>query len=244
MTKRKRETSEEIYWSSPQNDYLPKNSPVSPFESFYSPRKITTTPWINSTINWDERHIKKAFRYLLEYKYRKYKFIAIVKGFNTYRTDILTIQHPSNMIESHIDFNAFAKYLDSSHKHIKLIIAPFRVEFKNFNKKKNKEEILAHQNLLIINKVFHTFEFYDPHGYDGVRERSLILEPFLQQIHPSLEDYVSLIYSSTCPRFGFQTIENRIPSVKGLDNDGYCINWSLFLLDLRIKYYIALNRDR
>ena len=56
--------------------------------------------------------------------------------------------------------------------------------------------------------------------------------------HPNyFEDYIFLTYEETCPEHGLQYIESNLIEDEQLDKEGYCLHWSLFLLDLRIKNY-------
>jgi hypothetical protein len=97
----------------------------------------------------------------------------------------------------------------------------------------------SHQCLMIINCVLQTLEFYDPNGvriHDDLYGNHIldIMVTFLKKIQLLKHfTFVNPYFSSLW--IGFQNIESQ--SLKhnyGLK--GYCVTWSIFYAELRIKY--------
>ena len=242
--RKKNISSSPLYWSGNEEERY-RIRTLSPIENFYASHSESPDleqiifPWIsniNQIVLWDESHIRKAFNYLLNHKYKKYKFIKKIFG-NDETVDIFEI-NTDGTIKNNLYDNYFkiSEYMTQRSK-IKLIIAPFRIVF--------KEEDEDHANLLIINKVNSTVELYDPHGsinyftdwkQYNIKKR---IEDYLVSLYPNIFNlYTFLSYSDICPLKGFQYIDDSFAKKnQKIDKVGYCINWSLFMLDLRLKYY-------
>lgn len=174
---------------------------------------------------WDENHVRKAYEYLLNYKYKNYKFVAKVFGSEA-GTDIFTIEVTGDNI-NHMDDPYMIPDLHER-PNIKLIVAPFCIVY----------EDSPHANLLIINKANSTVELYDPNGVPQSLELDVnaLVRRFFMSLYPYIFDsYRFLTYAETCPIKGFQYLESEM--YHPLDKEGYCIHWSIFLLDLRLRYY-------
>jgi len=121
----------------------------------------------------------------------------------------------------------------------------------DFQSKENE----LHANMVIINKYFKTIEVFDPlgsayHTYmDDIYGKTI--KAILFNSSKILEnEYTFLSYEQTCPGYGFQFIEAlQKPLIQKIgtslpffskyfkDLGGYCIFWTLFITELRIKYY-------
>ena len=119
----------------------------------------------------------------------------------------------------------------------------------------------GHANIIIINKHFGTIELLEPHGsYSHMHTKGFfydysvsdVVKKYLFEKVPELKDnFTFMTYDQTCPRINFQTIESRVkPSLiqkigSSLpffskyfkDIGGYCIFWTMFMAELRIRYY-------
>jgi hypothetical protein len=100
------------------------------------------------------------------------------------------------------------------------------------------ECLMGHSCIVIINKFRGTIEFFDSNGseshFNFYRDKDyLAIRNFL---HKMLPDYTYLTFEESCPRLGFQHYESRTPKSK-YDRSGYCMIWSMFLAELRVKYF-------
>lgn len=115
-----------------------------------------------------------------------------------------------------------------------IIIIPFHLEIYIPEKKR----FSRHANIIVINKFLRTIEFYDSNGWyfhkkhyknEDVPE----LKRFFRDI-PELQRYRLVLYKNL-PEQGFQSFESR--ESQRLGERGKCMFWSLFIAELRIKYY-------
>jgi hypothetical protein len=100
------------------------------------------------------------------------------------------------------------------------------------------EKSRSHRNVIIINKYLKTIELYDPNG--GIFHRHKYKNqdiPFIKKFFktfPELKDYRIVKYDQVWKK-GFQYYESK--AMKLLNEKGKCMVWSLFLAELRIRYY-------
>lgn len=100
------------------------------------------------------------------------------------------------------------------------------------------ERFSKHANIVIINKFLRTIEFYDSNGWEyhinrfGNKDVPNLKEFF--KSFPELKRYRIVPYKSF-PEHGFQHFESK--ESKNLGERGKCMFWSIFIAELRIKYY-------
>lgn len=110
----------------------------------------------------------------------------------------------------------------------------------------------GHANWIIIDKVRKVVEFFDPHGSyvinDPLRNdwNMNLVENFMNRFwcknKTSLSrtecfiprKYTVSTYQDSCPLIGFQGYEMNISPTPDIDQRGYCMIWSIFMMDLRL----------
>ena len=122
----------------------------------------------------------------------------------------------------------------------RILILPIRLDFlnikrdyNNFGNVGNEEMTSAHSNLIIIDNLWKTIEFFEPHGISlshytaEIISIPNVLENFLKT-NLLLYDYTFINVSQNCPR-GVQSKQGEFnPSA------GHCLAWSLYFIMLRI----------
>lgn len=120
----------------------------------------------------------------------------------------------------------------------------------------SNDHVTAHQTILIIDKDKKTFELFDPHG--SQRELEFKYDTLEEKLKDMFKGYNLIPVQQLCPLRSFQTIEyfqssylrgeenkrlieNIKEFLKLLENKyekrvGFCVAWSYFYLDLRMKY--------
>lgn len=102
----------------------------------------------------------------------------------------------------------------------------------------------SHKNIIIINKFLKTIEFYDPNGNEF--HEVLYQNKELPYIKKYLRSFSGLsryrfVKIRDIWEYGFQYFEAE-ESLK-LNEKGKCMFWSIFLAELRIKYYNIPPKD-
>jgi hypothetical protein len=134
-------------------------------------------------------------------------------------------------------------------KNDKLLIIPLDL----FPPKRRKNRS-GHANLLIFNPVRNEIERFEPHGLrtsiswvkNDLLEKNIInriVKPFNKLSKTTLK-FVSSEHSCPTGFKGFQDYEGRaLKTSRDLGNEviikdpgGYCVSWSMFYLDLRLKF--------
>lgn len=97
-----------------------------------------------------------------------------------------------------------------------------------------------HALAIVIDKIAKRVEFYDPNGADSALKHHgnlkirMVME-FLKREGGLGAEYQPMRWDQTCPRYSVQIVEGFLPRERG-ELGGYCVIWSLFLLELRILY--------
>lgn len=91
----------------------------------------------------------------------------------------------------------------------------------------------AHLNMLIIDKRRKCVEFFDPHGNEVDHKYSLI-KMFEETCNFVPKTYTIRSYEMSCPPHGFQMFASAYGKYKPYAM-GYCVYWTIFLLDLRLS---------
>ena len=87
-----------------------------------------------------------------------------------------------------------------------------------------------HANILIINKKFKTVELYEPHGFKTGKYYDFATQTLKKLCKENLPEYTFKDPEKTCPYVGFQSHDQGAKV-------GFCIMWSMFMAQLRIKYH-------
>ena len=100
----------------------------------------------------------------------------------------------------------------------------------------------GHLQLLIINHIHKTIEFYDP-GYSPENYE------YLEYINTNIEERVMTILKNdnirgytwkqlneTCPKVNLQYFENKGYLPEPVRNIGFCVFWGAFIAEIRIMY--------
>ena len=102
---------------------------------------------------------------------------------------------------------------------------------------RNKVTKSGHANALIIDRSLRTVELFEPHGD---KNRGRYKQRDLEDVYYSLEEYFNdqeyefLYPEEVCPSYGPQSLEAG--SLKMKNEDGYCEAWSLWYIEMRLKY--------
>jgi|688.fasta_scaffold00680_22 hypothetical protein len=121
-----------------------------------------------------------------------------------------------------------------------IVILPVRIDFLNIEsdyaitlQKNDSNLYTAHSNLIIIDKLQKTVEFFEPHGiilshaYSNILHIESIIQNFLTKTF-ELTGYTFINISTTCP-IGAQTIQSLISP-----ESGHCLAWSLYFIMVRL----------
>lgn len=122
-----------------------------------------------------------------------------------------------------------------------IVILPVRIDFINIEKDykptlqfyNDKNLYTAHSNLIIIDKLHKTVEFFEPHGiilnhmYSSILHIESIIQNFLTETF-KLTDYTFINISTTCP-IGAQSLQSFINP-----ESGHCLAWSLYFIMARL----------
>ena len=147
--------------------------------------------------------------------------------------------------------NLVLSYEDCPEKN-KIMIVPFTLQSRL--KTKNKKTSWAHANILIFNSIRNEIERFEPHGKEtsatglsnNVLESNIlkhIVKPFNKL---AKTDFKFISSDESCPSNfrGFQSYEGDAlkksvdlgDEVVISDPDGYCLSWSMFYFDARLKF--------
>ena len=110
----------------------------------------------------------------------------------------------------------------------------------SFTEIKQKELTSSHSQLLIINNIHQTIEFYDPQ-YSTNELFNILNEALKKEIYNLRINWLNQNYEwksleQTCPNVHFQEFEvlNILP--EPFRAEGFCLMWSAFIAELRIQY--------
>lgn len=104
--------------------------------------------------------------------------------------------------------------------------------------------VYVHANMIIIDKRRKCVEFFDPHGNEIMHNGEHLIDlfrhlyicgPYLEKHCFIPETYRIKNYIISCPSKGFQHWENSYETDVDDHNMGYCVFWTIFLLDLRLS---------
>lgn len=97
-----------------------------------------------------------------------------------------------------------------------------------------------HAQIIIINNLFKTIEFYDPsHDITNILYKNMdkvLKQEFRNKFLVFLFDYEWKSLSQTCPDVNFQKFEILEYLPEPFRTSGFCIMWSAFLIEVRIIY--------
>lgn len=108
----------------------------------------------------------------------------------------------------------------------------------------NAHEPIGHRLLVVVDKTAKRVEFYDSNGADA--HVSMFGDVVIRAVMKffkgdpmfgggGLRAYKPLTWDQTCSRFGLQFFEAIAPKAL-TELGGFCVIWSIFLMDLRIRY--------
>ena len=128
--------------------------------------------------------------------------------------------------------NNFKYYLNKcKQKDTRFFIIPINLRFVNKFENETNTKTVGHSNVVIVDNKNFTIEFFEPHGksYYGELDKNLLfdteklIKTVIFDILPSdhLLYYFSNVYEM-CPYLGIQ------------QDDGFCLGWSLFLIELKL----------
>lgn len=135
--------------------------------------------------------------------------------------------------------NSFKESLNNcfNNKSSKFIVIPLGVRFSSGSG--------GHFNIILIDKTRKTIERFEPYGVETLDDLKImtLFEKTLKNFINKLEGgYKLLSGNDLCPEKGLQFIEEKdVEKGKGtaidLESDpiGYCIAWSIYYVDMRLK---------
>jgi hypothetical protein len=146
------------------------------------------------------------------------------------RDDFLEINFES------LDFRIANSLYSAIHNNITTIsILPIRLVFP-FPSKTN------HSNVIIINPMLQTIEFFEPHGIElgsvleNVMDTTSLIKKIFYNIFPEFNIFTFVNSSQNCT-MGVQALQGIADN-----NVGHCLAWSLLFIQLRL-YYINNTSD-
>ncbi|AVR52944.1 hypothetical protein MarSH_239 [Marseillevirus Shanghai 1] len=96
----------------------------------------------------------------------------------------------------------------------------------------------THANTMVLDRKTKKISFFEPHGLKSegkfVRDRKKFVEKFVDKF--KLKGYVFSEPEESCPWFGPQSIEARLPSEKPGTTTGYCESWANMFVYCKIKF--------
>ena len=125
---------------------------------------------------------------------------------------------------------------------VQFIILPIRLDFLdietdyniNLTDTENTDQIQSsHSNLLIIDTVWKTIDFFEPHGivlthaYSNIIHLQEAIENFVKKLF-GIYDYTFVNIANTCP-LGLQSIQSITDPTSG-----HCLVWSLYFITVRL----------
>jgi hypothetical protein len=106
--------------------------------------------------------------------------------------------------------------------------------------------IPGHQNMLVYRVADNSFERFEPHGESTgflSRDENTLLDGYLAKFVGDLEEGgfipegAKIYYANdVCPSFSFQGEEGEQWEELGLGESGFCQMWSVFFLEMVLKY--------
>lgn len=217
-------------------------SPFSPLESF-APTESSPEFLYRILEKEDEMYdlyVRYAIEYICKVLFKDRKDVKIVFNKNEDDFSSIIVEYFTHTQRYHCVFNRLDELVEYLRDpKIELILLPLSI-FK---------EDTGHQNLVVIDKVRQSVEFYDPNGASGHRSKygngvvdavslqwkTILLLNFLNS-SSGVPTYNILEYEQTCPNYGLQQYEGIMP-YGPRDIHGYCVLWTMFLIHLRIKYH-------
>jgi hypothetical protein len=100
----------------------------------------------------------------------------------------------------------------------------------------------SHSNLLIIDTVWKTIDFFEPHGivfghtYSNIINLQETVEFFVKNIF-AIQDYTFVNIANACP-IGLQTLQTFINP-----QSGHCLVWSLYFITVRLMNTNYIHTD-
>ena len=182
--------------------------------------------------NTYELYIRYAIEYICKVLFKERTDFKIILSDDKLNFSVIQITCSSET-ECSTQFHNFSMIMDNMHdEHVQLILLPLSI-FK-------QQEEIGHQNLLVIDKLRQTIEFYDPSGadYHHTEYGKIVINIVMNKLstYSEFQNYTVMEYEKTCPVHGLQYYEDKKP-YSPRDYPGYCVIWTLFLMHLRIKYY-------
>lgn len=197
--------------------------------------------------------IAKYPKYCIPFDITKHNYegylLYINVGKNINDSKLIYGSNDSKNVESHIMFiNSLEKCLKddnvdlSRDKSRSLIVMPLLIKL---------GENQAHYNFIIYNKQKNTLERFEPNGSNVFISQTPIIDHMFTTIqNGSLRKFILdntqhttgyryIDPNNMCPNIsgseGFQLIESQEISMSSLDPGGFCLYWSMFYLDNRLK---------
>jgi len=174
----------------------------------------------------------------------KHKILPICNYNFTNQTNYF-IQIDLTTFEIKIPIDFLQEIINCFNNNTRILILPIRLDFlnikedynnyNNYNNHNNFDQKMfsAHSNLIIIDNLWKTIEFFEPHGISlshytaEIIDIPKILENFIKSIF-LLPNYTFINVSQNCP-IGVQSKQGEFnPSA------GHCLVWSLYFIMLRI----------
>lgn len=129
---------------------------------------------------------------------------------------------------------------------IRLDLLDIEIDYSITLQNENNDSVTAaHSNLLIIDTVWKTIDFFEPHGimfghaYSNIIHLQETIEYFVKNVF-HLQDYTFVNIANTCP-IGLQTLQTSINPASG-----HCLVWSLYFITVRLMNanYIHLDFNK
>ena len=135
---------------------------------------------------------------------------------------------------THSDLDEIKKLVEGCHEDKRFVCAGL-----SFLYYENNVDYGAHANALIFDTEMKSVELFEPHGsgYGGSkigRFASREVYDFFGRFFRDEMSYKFIRPNNICPRKGPQSLENKKNKIDV--EGGYCLAWSLWYMDMRLKY--------
>ena len=200
------------------------------FEGSYGieefPRKFGVTSFVNRVLRFISRNKNVCVPFPITFK---------LLGMNE---EFYSAIWNSNKKELTFDIRSISRCLEMENR---FIIVPLSLYF-YYDKERS-----GHQNMILIDTKKKIIERYDPWDAETAEhyDPEFLDKKLRDYFNIHLPAYKFLDPSLTCPKFSFQIIEERqekaVEQMAQLEKHlgvevGFCVGWSLFYLNLRLKY--------
>lgn len=211
------------FWRRPKDLKARQKSwiPTSLYDKYYETHK---EPFTKSSIYY-QMIAQGLIDFLVDTKYSNVENYEITYGIDEEEKYFTFIKEKHHKYTIH---DIIIKSCSNPKKDITLISLKYKYVSKN-------GESGGHSQILIINHIYKTIEFYDPQYHEGI-DVQLLEYKITDILKKNNIKYTYKNIEETCPKLNFQDFENLNFIPQPIRAEGFCLLWSAFLAQVRITY--------